>query len=122
MALAMEAAKLVTAGWLAARWEVTSSIWCGVLIALVAGLAVINAAGVFSQLAAAHVGERGAAVAGLETQDASERREADLGPVKYLAALFGQADEVALHWFILVVALLLHPAAVLLLLAATRTR
>ena len=38
---------------------------------LVAGPAVINAAGVFSQLVAAHVGERGAAVAGLETQDAT---------------------------------------------------
>jgi hypothetical protein len=40
--------------------------------------------------------------------------------VKYLAALFGQADEVALRWFILMVALLLDPAAVLLLLTATR--
>ncbi len=51
-----------------------------------------------------------------------ERRtvKADLGPVRYLAALLGQADEVALRWFILVVALLLDPAAVLLLLAATR--
>jgi hypothetical protein len=36
-----------------------------------------------------------------------ERRtvEADLGPVKYLAILLGQADEVVLRWFILVVAL-----------------
>jgi hypothetical protein len=53
-----------------------------------------------------------------------ERRiiEADLGSVKYLATLFGQVDEVVLRWFILVVALLLDPAAVLLLLAATRTR
>ncbi len=51
-----------------------------------------------------------------------ERRtvEADLGPVRYLAALLGEADEVVLRWFILVVALLLDPAAVLLLLAATR--
>jgi hypothetical protein len=51
-----------------------------------------------------------------------ERRtvEADLGPVRYLATLLGQADEVVLRWFILVVALLLDPAAVLLLLAATR--
>jgi hypothetical protein len=51
-----------------------------------------------------------------------ERRtvEADLGPVKYLAALLGQADEVVLRWFILVVELLLDPAAVLLLLAAIR--
>ncbi len=50
-----------------------------------------------------------------------ERRavDADLGPVRYLAALLGQADEVVLRWFILVVALLLDPAAVLLLLAAT---
>ena len=51
-----------------------------------------------------------------------ERRtvEADLGPVKYLAILLGQADEVVLRWFILVVELLLDPAAVLLLLASTR--
>jgi hypothetical protein len=51
-----------------------------------------------------------------------ERRtaEADLGPVRYLATLLGQADEVVLRWFILVVAVLLDPAAVLLLLAATR--
>ena|SRR5258708_3721725 len=51
-----------------------------------------------------------------------ERRtaEADLGPVRYLATLLGAADEVVFRWFILVVALLLDPAAVLLLLAATR--
>jgi hypothetical protein len=48
--------------------------------------------------------------------------EADLGPLRYLATLLGQADEVVLRWFILVVALLLDPAVVLLLLAATRTR
>jgi hypothetical protein len=53
-----------------------------------------------------------------------ERRavDADLGPVRYVAALLGQADEVVLRWFILVIAMLLDPAAVLLLLAATRTR
>jgi hypothetical protein len=38
----------------------------------------------------------------------------------YVATL--QADQVVLRWFILVVALLLDPAAVLLLLAATRQR
>jgi hypothetical protein len=42
--------------------------------------------------------------------------------VKYLAKLLGAADEVVLRWFGLVVALLLDPAAELLLLAATRTR
>ena len=45
--------------------------------------------------------------------------EADLGPVRYLATLIGTADETAMRWFILIVALLLDPAAVLLLLAAT---
>jgi hypothetical protein len=45
-----------------------------------------------------------------------------LAPVKYFATLLGQADEVVLRWFMLVVALLLDLAAVLLLLAATRTR
>jgi len=51
-----------------------------------------------------------------------ERRtvEADLGPVRYLAALIGFGDEQVLRCFILIVALLLDPAAVLLLLAATR--
>ena len=37
---------------------------------LVAGLAVINATRVYAQLVAAHVGERGAAQAHLETQTA----------------------------------------------------
>src|SRR5262249_50985811 len=46
--------------------------------------------------------------------------EVDLGPVRYLATLLGAADQDVLRWFILVVALLLDPAAVLLLLAATR--
>jgi len=51
-----------------------------------------------------------------------ERRkvEADLGPIRYLAALLGANDQDVLRWFILVVALLLDPAAVLLLLAASR--
>jgi hypothetical protein len=43
--------------------------------------------------------------------------EADLGPVRYLATAIGATDEVAMRYFILVVALLLDPAAVLLLLA-----
>ena len=54
----------------------------------------------------------------------SQRRtvEDDLGPVRYLAMLLGQPDDSVMRWFILVVALLLDPAAVLLLLAATRKR
>jgi hypothetical protein len=54
-----------------------------------------------------------------------ERRkvaEADLGPLRYLATLIGAGDQDVMRWFILVLAVLLDPAAVLLLLAATRTR
>jgi hypothetical protein len=65
------------------------------------------------------------ALAGLQVERAKadgDRKvaEADLGPVKYLATLLGAGDQDVLRWFILVVALLLDPAAVLLLLAATR--
>src|SRR5467141_2717773 len=48
--------------------------------------------------------------------------EADLGRCRYLATLIGAGNETVLRWFILVVALLLDPAAVLLLLAAIWTR
>lgn len=71
MATTMEGAKLVTAGWLARRWRVTAGIWRLTLVALVAGLAVINATGVYAQLVAAHMGERGAATSAIETQDAA---------------------------------------------------
>jgi len=65
-------------------------------------------------------------IAGLRIQKAKvdgERKavEADLGPVRYLATLLGSTDEGTMRYFILVVALLLDPAAVLLLLAATRS-
>jgi hypothetical protein len=71
LAVAMESAKLITAAWLAARWPATAWIWRLVLITLVAGLAVINAAGVYAQLVASHVGERGAGQAAIETQTAT---------------------------------------------------
>jgi hypothetical protein len=47
--------------------------------------------------------------------------EADLGPLRYLATLLHVGDQDVLRYFILVVALLLDPAAVLLL-AATSAR
>jgi hypothetical protein len=71
MASMMEASKLVAAGWLARRWRLTAWVWRLALVTLVAGLAVINAAGVYAQLVAAHVGERGEAAAAVETQDAT---------------------------------------------------
>jgi hypothetical protein len=58
-------------GWFARRWLVAAYIWRLVLVALVAGLALINATGVYAQLVAAHVGERGAAMSVIETQGAA---------------------------------------------------
>jgi hypothetical protein len=94
MAIAMEGAKLVTAGWLARRWQATGWIWRLVLVALVAGLAIINAAGVYAQLVAAHVGERGAAASAMETQDASlaARIEVAAHVVDDLDRRLGQID------------------------------
>jgi hypothetical protein len=71
MASAMEGAKLVTVGWLAQRWRLTALAWRVTLAVLVAGLAVINATGVYAQLVAAHVGERGPATLALKMQDAA---------------------------------------------------
>ena len=65
------------------------------------------------------------ALTGLQVEKASiegQRKvaDADLGPVRYLATLLGAGDQDVLRWFVLVVSCLLDPAAVLLLLAATR--
>jgi hypothetical protein len=94
MTSAMEVAKLVTAAFLARRWCVTAWIWRLVLVALVAGLAVINAAGVYAQLVAAHVGERGAATSAVEVQDATLAAtiEVAVGKVADLDRRIGQID------------------------------
>jgi hypothetical protein len=78
MAIAMEAAKLITAGWLARRWRGTAWVWRLVLVALVAGLALINATGVYAQLVAAHIGERGAAQSAIESQNAALAARVDV--------------------------------------------
>lgn len=101
MAGTMEAAKLVTAAFLAARWRVIPWIGRILLIAGVLGIAAINAAGVYSQLVSAHVGERGAAQAAIETADGTlaakievaAGRVADLD--KQIAAIDGAIAEAA---------------------------
>jgi hypothetical protein len=49
-----------------------------VLVVLVAGLAVINGVGVFSQLVASHLGERGVAISAIETQSATLAARVDV--------------------------------------------
>src|SRR6266481_4993795 len=55
LAATMEAGKLVIAGWLAAHWRRVGWKMRSVMVGLVAGLALINAAGVFGKLVEAHV-------------------------------------------------------------------
>ena len=65
LAVTMEASKLVTAGWLARNWRSTGWMLRAALITLVAGLAFINAAGVYGRLVEAHVGVTVAASASI---------------------------------------------------------
>jgi cytolysin (calcineurin-like family phosphatase) len=90
----MEGAKLVTAGWLAQRWRVTAPVWRLALAALIAGLAVINATGVYAQLVAAHVGERGPVTSAIEMRDAAlaARLEVAARTVADLDRRLGQID------------------------------
>jgi hypothetical protein len=74
---------------------------------LVAVLMVLNSIGVYGFLSRAHIEH---ALAG----DVTVSRL-----VRYLATLLGSTDEQTMRYFILIVALLLDPAAVLSLLAAT---
>ena len=71
LAATMEAGKLVIAGWLAAHWRRVGWKMRSVMIALVAGLAFINAAGVFGKLVEAHV-----SVAASSRSSVTERIEA----------------------------------------------
>jgi len=65
LAATMEAGKLVIAGWLAAHWPRVRWRMRAVMMALVAGLALINAAGVFGKLVEAHVSVAASARSGV---------------------------------------------------------
>ena len=79
LAATMEAGKLVIAGWLAAHWRRTNWKMRFVMVALVAGLALINAAGVFGKLVEAHVSVAASSRAGvterIEALDARVRAQ-----------------------------------------------
>ena len=83
----MEAGKLVIAGWLAAHWRRTGWKLRTVLVALVAGLALINAAGVFGKLVEAHV-----SVAATSRSGVTERIEALDARVKAQSAVVADLD------------------------------
>ncbi len=68
MGVAMEVGKLVSVAFLAHQWRRLGPLSRVVLIALVAGLAAINAAGVYSQMVAAHFGDRVSVSGAVETE------------------------------------------------------
>ncbi|SRR5579871_1150990 len=94
MGLAMEGAKLVTVAFLARQWRLLGRLSSAVLVTLVAGLAVINAAGVYSQLVAAHFGDRVTATSSVETEAAAlaARTEVQTQTVADLDRRLGQID------------------------------
>jgi hypothetical protein len=87
LAATMEAGKLVMAGWLAAHWRRVQWTMRTVMVALIAGLALINAAGVFGKLVEAHVGAAVSARSGV-----TERIEALNARVTAQSAVIADLD------------------------------
>jgi hypothetical protein len=94
MGIAMEAAKLVTVAFLAHQWRLLGGLSRSVLVALVTGLAAINAAGVYSQLVAAHFGDRVSATSAVETEASAIAAKTDvqMQTVADLDRRIGQID------------------------------
>lgn len=86
-AATMEAGKLVIAGWLAAHWRRVGWSMRFVMVTLVAGLALINAVGVFGKLVEAHV-----SVAASSRSSVTERIEALDARVKAQTAVVSDLD------------------------------
>ncbi len=86
-AATMEAGKLVIAGWLAAHWRRVGWSMRFVMVTLVAGLALINAVGVFGKLVEAHV-----SVAASSRSSVTERIEALDARVKAQTAVVADLD------------------------------
>jgi hypothetical protein len=96
MGVVMESAKLVTVAFLAHQWRTLAWLSRVVLIILVTGLAAINAAGVYSQLVAAHFGDRAIATTAVETEAAAlaAKAEVQAQTVADLDRRVGQIDGV----------------------------
>jgi hypothetical protein len=93
LAATMEAAKLVIAGWLARHWQFTGWRLRTVLIVLVAGLALINAAGVYGRLVEAHVGVMVAATSSVAERTGAMDARTD-AQAKTVAQLDQRIDEI----------------------------
>jgi hypothetical protein len=127
MGVVMETAKLVTVAFLAHQWRGLSILSRLVLVILVTGLAAINAAGVYSQLVAAHFGDRATATSAIETEAATlaaktEVQEQKAAPIMYVAQMMGATTEQAIRLLILLMVLTCDPLAVALTAAASRPK
>jgi hypothetical protein len=64
-----------------------------VLVALVVGLALINAIGVYAQLVAAHIGERGAGQSAVETESSALAARIEVAAAGLIAVFRGQPPD-----------------------------
>jgi len=71
MGVAMEVGKLVSVAFLAHQWRHLGLLSRAALLLLIFGLATINAAGVYSQLVAAHFGDRMSTTGAVQTEAAT---------------------------------------------------
>ena len=98
--------------------------------------------GVYAQVVAAHVGQRGEATAAVETQEATlaariaalqaeragvaakgQQIETETAPIRYVAAVFGVNDqEAAIGWLIALMVLCRDPLAIALTAAGSSRR
>ena len=92
MASIMEAAKIITSGWLSARWRSIFWPWRWSMIVFVCGLMAINAIGLYSQLVSAHVGHQ-YATADTDAEDASISAHIDAAEAR-LADIAGQLRQI----------------------------
>jgi hypothetical protein len=95
MGVVMETAKLVTVAFLEHQWRLLSWLSRLVLVTLVTGLAAVNDAGVYSQLVAAHFGDRSATSA-VETEAVSlaAKNELQMQTIADLDRRISQIDAV----------------------------
>jgi hypothetical protein len=108
MAIAMEFAKLIVAGWLVSRWRETFWLWRLALAGFVLGLVSISAVALYSHFVIAYAGRHAEITAAIEVT-----------PIQYIAQLFGirAGGEQVIYQLIVAMVMCCAPLAVVLVVA-----
>jgi hypothetical protein len=96
LGILMECGKLILAGWLGQKWHVLSWLQRVAIVVFLSALMSINAAGLYSQLVAAHVGPHGEIVASNEADAARITAEIEVQETRVanLKARLAQLDQI----------------------------